>query len=326
MEATAVKLNGLSQVVLSNTTKYIEKYKLTKEEFSNRVGISRPVISKVMNGRYDGNTENIENVIVNFLKQEGEYTDILPVEEKTTDIDTSKKTGERPEFLKTNDSSEIIGVCQACQELHALGIVVGKSGFGKTYTLKQYAKFKKVCYIECDDTMSTKDLVEAIQNELGIPSSYGSVWKRVSGIKDFFNVNKGYVIIIDEADKLINKYTQKKLELLRAIYDQCEVGLVISGEPRLETLIKGYLNRFANRIDFYTSLKGLTKQEAREYLSNLNITDEALNELVARATGSQISCFRLLDRTLNNIFRIIGKNDEITPETIERASSMMMYK
>lgn len=310
-------LSGLSEIVLRNINNYIDKYKLTKEQVATDIGVSRPVLSKVMNGKYDGNINNVESAIVNFLKDKGEYQDILPQEE-------IKKENKITEFYKTNDAAAIMGVCQACQEQGALGIIVGKSGVGKTFTLKQYAKLPKTCYIECDDTMSTKDLVEAIQREVGIPSSYGSVWKRVAGIKDFFNVNKGYIVIIDEADKLINKYTQKKLELLRAIFDQSEVGLVIAGEPRLETLVKGYLNRFANRIDFYTKLNGLSKNEVKDYLSQLNITDDAVNELVTRAVGSQVGCFRLLDRTLKNIFRIIDKDDEITSEVIAKASSMMM--
>lgn len=316
MNATATKLCGLSETVLNNVSHYIEKNKLTKEQLSIEVGISRPVLSKAMNGKYDGNIANVEATMIEFLKEKGEYSDILPVQ--------TKNLSERPTFYKTNDAASIIGVCKACQEQNGLGIIVGKSGYGKTYTLKQYSKLQKVCYIECDDTMSTKDLVEAIQNEIGIPSSYGSVWKRVSGIKDFFNINKGYVVIIDEADKLINKYTQKKLELLRAIFDQCEVGLIIAGEPRLETLVKGYLNRFANRIDFYTNLKGLSKNEVKDYLSYYSITDEAVSELATRAGGSNVGCFRLLDRTLKNIFRIIDQEDEITNEVIKKASNMMM--
>lgn len=150
----------------------------------------------------------------------------------------------------------MLGVCQSCQEYIGLGIVVARSGYGKTYSLRQYAKLPRVAYIECDDTMSSRDLVEAIEKSLGIPSGYGTIWRRVNGIRDFFNTNKGYLLIIDEADKLVSKYTQKKMEILRAIFDQSDVGLVIAGEPKLEAQIKTYLARMANRVDFYVSLKG----------------------------------------------------------------------
>lgn len=85
-------------------------------------------------------------------------------------------------------------------------------------------------------------------------STGGTIWSRVNRIREFFNVNQGYLLIIDEADKLINKYTQKKMEILRGIFDQSDVGIVIAGEPRLETELKSSLTRFANRMDFYYKL------------------------------------------------------------------------
>lgn len=314
MESTATKLSGLSEIVLMNVLNYMKKNNLTKEQLAGEIGVSRPVLSKAINGKYDSNIDNIQNSIVDFLKKKGAYQEIVPVEQMTS----------KPSFFKTKDAANIIGVCQACQKHSSLGIIVGKSGFGKTYALKQYAKMPKAIYIECDDTMGSKDLLESIERELGIPTSYGSVWKRVSGIKDFFTVNEGYVVIIDEADKLINKYTQKKMELLRAIFDQSQVGLVIAGEPRLEVMIKSYLNRFANRVDFYSSLKGLRKDEVKTWLSYYNFTEEAVEEITARACNSHTGCFRLLDRTLKNIFRIADQDDEITVEIIKQASNMMM--
>ena len=68
---------------------------------------------------------------------------------------------------------QTIGVCQACQEYMGLGIIVGKSGQGKTHALKKYAELPRVAYIECDDTMACRDLVEAIENGIGLPKGYG---------------------------------------------------------------------------------------------------------------------------------------------------------
>ena len=103
-----------------------------------------------------------------------------------------------------------------------------------------------MAYIECDDTMSSRDLVEAIERSIGLPNGYGTIWRRVNGIREFFNTNKGYLLIIDEADKLVSKYTQKKMEILRAVFDQSDVGLVIAGEPKLEAQIKTYLVRWTS--------------------------------------------------------------------------------
>ena len=116
------------------------------------------------------------------------------------------------------------------------------------------------------------------------------------------------------------------MEILRAIYDQSDVGIVIAGEPKLEAQIKSYLVRMANRVDFYASLRGLSQNEVEEYLSGYEVEPEAMAEIKARACNLQTGCFRLLDRTLSNVFRILEESGgyRITLKTIEQASSMMM--
>ena len=281
-------------------------------------GYSRPTISRYLAGKYEGDITTIEQLLAEWLaRRTGEAVDIP---------ERPGKTGQKPAFLESKDAVKVLGVCQSCQEYIGLGIVVARSGYGKTYSLRQYAKLPRVAYIECDDTMSSRDLVEAIEKALGIPSGYGTIWRRVNGIRDFFNTNKGYLLIIDEADKLVSKYTQKKMEILRAIFDQSDVGVVIAGEPKLEAAIKTYLVRMANRVDFYVSLKGLEPSEVEDYLSGFEVAPEAMVELKARACNMQTGCFRLLDRTLSNVKRILEERGEntITLKTIEQASSLMM--
>ncbi len=235
-------------------------------------------------------------------------------------------------LLHTQDANNIIGVCQSCQEFMSLGVIVGKSGFGKTYTLKHYAANSEyVCYIECDDSMCSRELLEAVGDAIGIPATCCSISKRSRQIKKFFNTNKGYLLVIDEADKLLNKYTQKRMEILRSIFDQSDVGLIIAGEPKLEAMIKSYLPRFANRVDFYTSLKGISRKEVERYLDGyldgLNFHPDALEEMIRRSTNTQTGCFRLLNRTMKNIVRLLqGQTNchEITTDIITKAGRMMM--
>ena len=281
-------------------------------------GYSRPTISRYLSGKYEGDTPNIEALLAAWLaRHTGEEVNVP---------ERPSKSGQKPTFFESRDAVKVLGVCQSCQEYIGLGIVVARSGYGKTYTLRQYAKLPRVAYIECDDTMSSRDVVEAIEKALGIPSGYGTIRRRVNGIRDFFNTNKGYLLIIDEADKLVSKYTQKKMEILRAIFDQSDVGIVIAGEPKLEAAIKTYLVRMANRVDFYVSLKGLEPSEVEGYLSGFEVAPDAMVELKARACNVATGCFRLLDRTLSNVKRILDERGEslITVKIIEEASSLMM--
>lgn len=286
---------------------------------ASAINYSRTTVSRYLGGKYDSDTKDIELRLAEYLAKHTGEEITLPGASRPTQA-------KRPRFFESRDAKAVLGVCQSCQEYIGLGIVVGRSGYGKTHTLKEYAKLPRVAYIECDDTMSSRDLVEAIEKSLGIPSGYGTIWRRVNGIRDYCNTNKGYLIIIDEADKLVSKYTQKKMEILRAIFDQSDVGIVIAGEPKLEAQIKSYLVRMANRVDFYASLRGLTASEVENYLAGYNVEPDALAELKARACNMQTGCFRLLDRTLNNVLRILSETggDTITLKIIEQASSMMM--
>lgn len=320
------KIYNFKHDIAATAREYMDKNNISMEELSRRINFSRTALTQYLSGKYSSNPANIEKALTDYLEKEGL---IIAQHEKSIRALTSKH-----DFFPSRDAKNIIAVCQSCQEFNGLGIISGKSGYGKTYALKQYAKVERVCYIYCDDTMGCRDLVEAIEEALGIPQKYGSISKRVKGIKKFFNVNKGYLLIIDEADKLLNKFTQKKMEILRAIYDPTEkeseessVGLIIAGEPRLESMIKVYIPRFANRADFNIRLEGLSRKEVEKYLEGYNFTENALAEMITRATNNQTGCFRLLNKTLRNIIRLQPDPDPeggITLDVISKASSMMM--
>lgn len=314
MEGTTTRLAELANQWIKDNNSSIAAV-------SKGVGYSRPAISRYLAGKYDSDPKELEQRLAAFLEQAtGKAVELEGGAEPVV------RTGTTPTFFESKDARAVLGVCQSCQEFIGLGIVVARSGYGKTYSLRQYAKLPRVAYIECDDTMSSRDLVEAIERSLGLPTGYGTIWKRVNGIRDFFNTNKGYLLVVDEADKLVSRNTQKKMEILRAIYDQSDVGLVIAGEPKLEMQIKTYLGRMANRVDFYASLRGLTPGEVEGYLADFQMNGDALAELQHRACNMQTGCFRLLSRTLANVKRILAERGEtvVTVKIIEQASAMMM--
>lgn len=302
----------------------LAELKMTKAEAALKMNYSRSALSQYLNGKYGSDPTELEKKIVEFLEASGGIVEGRGQENIQVGVGILKK---KVEFFESRDFVQTIGVCQACQQDMGLGIIVGKSGQGKTHALKKYAELPRVAYIECDDTMACRDLVEAIENGIGLPRGYGgTIWSRVNRIREFFNTNEGFLLIIDEADKLINKYTQKKMEILRGIFDQSDVGIVIAGEPRLETELKGNLTRFANRMDFYYKLKGLSKNEVADYLEGYEVDEAAMSEMISRATNAQSGCFRLLDRTLNNVLRLLKQKGEtrITMKIVSEASNMMM--
>lgn len=296
-------------------TKRLAELKMTKAEAAMRMNYSRAAVSQYLNGKYASDPTELERRIREFLLQS-----------EDTRKQSTGKLRKKTEFYESRDAVQTIGICRACQDNTALGVIVAKSGYGKTHSLRRYARMPRVVYIEGNETMNCKDIVRRLESKIGMQRSYGSIDERTERIIDFFNVNEGYLIIIDEADKLVNKYTQKKIELFRSITDAAPVGLVLAGEPILESLLRTYDARFANRMDFYYKLKGLSKQEVMDYLEGYETDEAALGEMISRATNAQSGCFRLLDRTLNNVLRLLQQKGEtqITMQVVSEASNMMM--
>lgn len=305
----------------------LKELRCNKAELALQIGYSRSMVSQYLAGKYKSDLTTIETALEGWLQEVGEPEEGQMEEEEAELQEAEESIPEKVTYFASSDYLNVMAVCQSCQENMGLGIVVGKSGYGKTHALKKYAKLPRVAYLECDDTMGSRDLVEEIEGCLGMAkASGGTIHKRVSRIREFLNVNSGYLLIIDEADKLMNKYTTAKMEILRGIFDQAEVGLVIAGEPKLETDLKTALARFANRVDFYYKLHGLDAAELGRYLEGWDLTEEAAAELANRAFQSRNSCFRLLDRTLNNVLRVLKEKGEtkVTLEIVREASGMMM--
>ena len=298
-------------------------------ELALHVGVSRSTISQYLNGNYVGNVDKVEAGLRAWLEKARQEVAKQEVVRAEAIQERNSILPEKTQYFESSDYVSVIGLCRMCQEEAALGIVVGRSGYGKTHALRKYAKLPRVAYVECNEAMNQKDLIRRIEQSLGLPKSYGSIDERMGHVVEFFNYNQGYLLIIDEADKMITKYTQKKIELLRNITDAAEagtVGIVLAGEPALESMIKSYDERFANRMDFGYKLHGLTKKEVEKYLEKYEIEESALNELVLRACNGRTGCFRLFDRTLNNIMRILRESGQtrITLQVIKEASRMMI--
>ncbi len=292
---------------------YLREKNLAKKAVADSINVNRSSFSQYINTPEKISQKTIDEI-------ESKLCDVILGADELHKTQNDK----RPVIYKTNDCVGIMAVCQSCQDYMGLGIVVGKSGFGKTCTLKHYSKGKRVAYVECNESMNARDLIKSIERALSLPHLTGSIDDRLDNIKDFLNVNDGYLLIIDEADKLITRYTQKKAEILRNIYDQSDVGLVLAGEPSLGKLIRQLIPRMANRIDFAYELSGLSEDEVLEYLEDSHEwSEDAQAELIRRATNEKNGCFRLLNRTYENVMRIVEDNNGVDLETVKRASAMM---
>ena len=121
---------------------YIQTQHSSIAAVAKDIGYSRTTVSRYLTGKYDSNPNDLESKLTDFLtRQTGEAVDL------TTPLAESEgKTWQTPVFFESRDAKAVLGVCQSCQEYIGLGIVVARSGYGKTYALRQYAKLSRVAY------------------------------------------------------------------------------------------------------------------------------------------------------------------------------------
>ena len=293
---------------------YMKKNRLTVTEMAEEMDVPRPYLSEFINGksRSEKTEASVTAAIVAFFDNE-------EPEEEPIYMPMNKKA----EAVMTGDFNGILYVCKTCQDKGGLGVVTGKPGGGKTYSLRHYAKLPKTVYIECNDTMNTRDLVKTIRKALGLTERSGSINDAIEEVCEFCNDNPGYILMIDEADKMLTRYTQKKMEIIRSLYDNAELAIVLAGEPSLENDIKRYVARMADRMDWTYRLHGLTKEEVVEYVSGrINADEDAISELTVRATNGKNGSFRRLNRMVENL-RSVYKDEIITRDKVCEVARMM---
>ena len=326
-----------SDCLIAFTKDYLERTGKTINALAVEIKIDRTYLSKYIGKKLKNVPETIVNALKDYFEKIGENfkADEQNIQNESV-IDGQEplheKTGTFDKFFESTDAINITGLCSICQKYTESAIITGRSGYGKTYALRNYARKNKVCYLSCEESMTSKDLINALEKTVGLPKGEGSIYERMKGIKEFFKINEGYLLIIDEADKLASKYSMKKVEALRNLFDEENneedgyFGLILAGEPGLKNMIRIYQPRFANRVDSAIELNGLSSDEIRRYLSDFEISESALQELIYRGTNSQTGCFRLLNRTIKKILRFTeAKNTaRINDNDIKTASSMMM--
>ena len=134
MEALESKTYTTEKTLAEQMNERLRELKMTKAEAAMRMNYSRPALSQYLNGKYGSDPTEIEKKITEFLLASGGMEGVPETPETTEG--TGLKLKSKVEFFESRDFINTIGVCQACQENIGLGIIVGKSGQGKTHALK----------------------------------------------------------------------------------------------------------------------------------------------------------------------------------------------
>lgn len=273
-------------------------------------------------------------------------------------------------FIETKEYKKFKEFCDACLQYKYIGVCHGAAGVGKTQAARQYTNWdnvepflKDVSFreaiepqdIKIDPIIKTTDSIfftsptvrpVTIHTKLSTLASnvkllkvgFDAQEKKLSKEKryemlsdeikksDFSSID---LVIVDEIDRL----KLQTLEILRDIYDQNDIGLILIGMPGIEKKLSRYPQLYS-RIGFAHEFKKLTKTEMTHILEHrldelgLSINYkkfddyEAINKIVKLSNGN----FRLLQRLFTQIDRVMEINHlkEITGEVVETARELLI--
>jgi|Deesub1362A_J573_1020465.scaffolds.fasta_scaffold00533_10 hypothetical protein len=232
---------------------YMEENNITVSQMARQLGVSRQMLHLYLSGK------TVKSNVVE--KRARDFFD--------------KKEGDIPKWqiVKTDQFKAIMGLCELAYQDGDIAVVIGEAGLGKTIALTEYARRNpyKSLYIKCDVTFTARELLIEIGEKLGIAVS-GTVRNMMREIERVLRTSRR-VLLVDEADLL----TIKQIEILRAIHDSTQCGLVLAGLPRLKLLLlkgpqmKDNLAQLYSRVGMLFRCKMPEEREIKFILDSLRI-------------------------------------------------------
>lgn len=280
------------------------KDKYTVAEMALAMKCNRSTLSRYINDDVYQSAE-VEQKAVEFIQKENGSANEVGKEP------AYKTSIEQMGFVPTRNALMAIAVLDDCMKYHdeelGLGLILGPAGSGKTRAVQEFARQNpgQVIHIEVSENMALRDLIEEIGIELGIGDqvAQGSAHSRVRKIVKCLR-QEPKMIVIDEADKLVNNYSVKKIEVLRWIQDQSKAPIVLVGLPTMAPFLyrgpslKENLSQLYSRLGGTAMLGGLVRKEAADMLEGFALTDNAREELIKVALDKEHGGVRALVKTL----------------------------
>lgn len=295
---------------------YLATQNISQSQFARQIGVSAGALSSYLNGSYKGNNAEIEQKITaHFQLLESKQREFV----------------EAPLFIETATARQIFKSCEFAQIAKCLVPIYGASGVGKTKAIQHFTEQHKgnVWLVTASPSRSSlSEILYEIALELGIndiPRRKGMLSRLIS------KKMKGTegLLIIDEADHL----PYEALEELRIIQEEVDIGLVLVGNDKVYTRMKGGVRhddayaRLWSRMAKRTAIHKVKKQDVSVIAKawGLEQDEEALKVMHAiTETGGGL---RILTQTLRLAGMVAkGANQLITADLIAQAKADLLGK
>lgn len=166
-----------------------------------------------------------------------------------------------------------------------LGLFYGPSGYGKSKASTYVQNKTNAIYLEVFDFWTKRTFCESLLSELGVDRPRGTIATMMLEILRRLQDDPNRLLIIDEADKLVDK---NMIELVRDLYKGARIPVLLVGEEQLPDKLARY-ERCENRVTSYGMANPSDLDDARAlgaiYHRQLRFSDDLLEEVVKKTRG-----------------------------------------
>jgi DNA transposition AAA+ family ATPase len=170
--------------------------------------------------------------------------------------------------------------------LPGIGVFYGPSGFGKTFASIYTQTKTEAVRIEIGESWTNKRLLEAILRELGETRIRGTIAALAEMTIERLSEYPDQPLIIDEADKLIDK--RGALELVRELHEHSQVPVILIGEENLARKLEPF-ERVHNRVLQFVGAQLCDADDAgllaKHYCPDLTIERDLLERICDKTNG-----------------------------------------
>lgn len=273
--------------LLEMLSEKVKQLKLSNSQIARIADKSTGTISQVLNGKYKGRPEVVEEILAA----------VAELEEKMAD---RKPTPSEVKWLSSGEKL-IHGILNLTYHYSGFSAVVGPSGLGKTFTARYFAnEHADVAYTRCSDGMSMGDTIQMLLDVTG-SNGYGTKTQKmkraINGLKD-----RGIsMILVDEADLLTTDRTNKhailkKISVFREVKESgigvAMIGLV-SFDDTLRVVGETYVT---SRLDYFRKVSDPSYEELAYYLANQGWDPEAADAQQVISMAPNRGGFRFLEK------------------------------
>ena len=301
--------------LVNQIKQHLTDSQITQAQLAREAGVNAGALSAYLNDNYKGNIADVEAKLTAYLEKKAVQ---------------AREFVEAPAFIETATSRQIFKTLEFAQIANCLATVYGMSGVGKTKAIQEFAKsHANVWLVTASPSRSSlSEILYEIALELGIsdaPRRKGTlsrlIARKIKGTEG--------LLIVDEADHL----PYEALEELRIMQEEAGIGLVLVGNDKVYTRMKGGISpsheyaRLWSRVAKNTSIQKTKKADTQAVAQawGLETDEEALKVMQSiTETGGGL---RILTQTLRLAGMVAkGSNRAITADLIIKARQELLGK